>query len=136
MSIFEQYTSNIPLFFPTKEFLLQTYKENKYSVLKEVSWNNYCNMPSLSFIKHNGKYDPNDYNNYEAVEYWLQYSDFYDEEWMPYITYFNSFDELNRLVDEVDVDDISAKMKEFNSNRKSKIYEKWNTLIKNKIEKK
>jgi len=136
MSIFEQYTSNIPLFFPTKEFLLQIYKENKYSVLKEVSWNNYCNMPSLSFIKHNGKYDPNDYNNYEAVEYWLQYSDFYDEEWMPYITYYNSFDELNRLVDEVDVDDISAKMKEFNSNRKSKIYEKWNTLIKNKIEKK
>jgi hypothetical protein len=93
-------------------------------------------MPSKSFINHNCEFDPNDYNNYEAVEHWLKYSDFYDEEWMPYIIYYNSFEELNRLVDEVDVDDISAKMKEFNSNRKSKIYEKWNTLIKNKIEKK
>ena len=55
---------------------------------------------------------------------------------MPYITYFSSFEELNILVDEVDVDDISKKMKKFNDQRKSKIYEKWNTLIKNKIEKK
>ena len=136
MSIFEQYTSNIPLFFPTKEFLMDIYKNNKYSVLKEVSWNNYCGMSSNSYTSFDGEHDPNDFNNYEAVEYWIQFSDFYDEEWMPYITYFSSFEELNILVDEVDVDDISKKMKKFNDQRKSKIYEKWNTLIKNKIEKK
>jgi hypothetical protein len=133
MSIFEQYTSNIPLFVPTKEFLLQIYKDKKINVLKEVSWNNYFNTESKSIIDYKGEFDPNDYNNNESVEYWLQYADFYDEEWMPYITYFSSFEELNRIVDEVDVNDISEKMRLFNEGRKSKIYEKWDQLIKNKI---
>ena len=136
MSIFEQYTSNIPLFFPTKEFLLKILKENKYSVLKEVSWNNYFNTSDKSYIPYKGKYDPNDYNNINSVEHWLKYSDFYDEEWMPYITYFNSFEELNKLVDEVSVVDISNKMKIFNESRKDKIYKKWDSLIKNKVHKK
>lgn len=135
MSIFEQYTSNIPLFFPTKEFLLQIYKENRYSVLKEVSWNNYFGQTNSSFIDYPGQFDPNDYKNIEAVEHWIQFSDFYDEEWMPYITYFSSFEELNTLVDEVDVNEISEKMRTFNLARKDKIYEKWNQLIKNKLEK-
>ena len=135
MSIFEQYTSNIPLFFPTKQFLMEIYKENKYSVLKEVSWNNYFNTESKSFIDYKDDFDPNDFKDYAAVEHWLQFSDFYDEEWMPHITYFSSFEELNRLVDEVDVDDISEKMREFNSLRKNKIYDKWRNLIKNKLEK-
>lgn len=134
MSIFEQYTSNIPLFIPTKEFLLQIYKEKKYNVLKEVSWNGYFNLPNQSFIKYDGVYDPNDYKNMEAVEYWLKFADFYDEEWMPYIVYFNSFEELDKLVDEVDVNEVSNKMKMFNEDRKNKIYNKWKKLIKNKIE--
>ena len=132
MSIFEQYTSNIPLFIPTKEFLMKIYKENKYSVLKEVSWNNYCGERSESFVDYKGKYDPNDYNNFEAVNDWLQYADFYDQEWMPYITYFSSFEELNKIVDEVDTDIISNNMKVFNEKRKVLIYDKWNNLI-NKI---
>ena len=136
MSIFEQYTSNIPLFFPTKKFLLDIYKEKKYSVLKEVSWNNYCNMPNTSFIDYKGKFDPNDYENLESVEHWLNYSDFYDEEWMPYIIYFESFEHLDKLVDEVDVYEVSQKMKEFNQTRKDRIYKKWESLIKNNIEKK
>lgn len=134
MSIFEQYTSNIPLFFPTKEFLMDIYKEKKYSVLKEVSWNNYFGLANKSFIDYKEKFDPNDYNNLDAVEHWLQFSDFYDQNWMPYITYFSSFDELNKLVETVDVHKISNQMKEFNMKRKSKIYEMWNQLIKNKIE--
>ena len=136
MSIFEQYTSNIPLFFPTKKFLLDIYKKGKYNVLKEVSWNNYCDMPNMSFVKNNGLFDPNDYKNMDSVEHWLNYSDFYDEEWMPYITYFESFEHLNKLVEDVDTDEISKKMSEFNKNRKENIYEKWKNLLKNKIEKK
>jgi hypothetical protein len=132
MSIFEQYTSNIPLFFPTKEFLMEIYKENKYSVLKEVSWNNYCGQASKSCIEYKGKHDPNDYNNYESVMEWLKYADFYDVEWMPYITYFSSFEELNSIVNTVDVNKISNNMRSFNETRKSLIYKKWDNLI-NKI---
>jgi hypothetical protein len=112
---------------------MEIYKENKYSVLKEVSWNNYCGEKSKSFIEYKREYDPNDYNNHKSVEEWLKYADFYDEEWMPYITYFASFEELDKIVDEVNVNDISNNMKIFNEKRKSLIYDKWNNLI-NKIE--
>jgi hypothetical protein len=134
MSIFEQYTSNIPLFLPTKDFLMAIHKEKRYNVLKEVSWNNYFNVENKSYIEYKKKYDPNNYNDMEATEYWLQFADFYDEEWMPYITYFSSFEELNNLVNTVDVNEISKKMKNFNQERKTKIYDKWNNLL-NKIKK-
>ncbi len=132
MSIFEQYTSNIPLFLPTKEFLIELYKNKKYSVLKEVTWNGYFNQPSQSIINYDKQFDPNDYNNIESVKYWLDFADFYDEKWMPFITYFSSFEELNELVNNINVDEISNKMKEFNITRKAFIHDKWNKLL-NKI---
>jgi hypothetical protein len=135
MSIFEQYTSNIPLFFPTKELLLDLYKSKKYNVLKEVSWNNYFNQPNKSFIEYKQKYDPNDYLDIDAVEQWIQYSDFYDEDWMPYITYFSSLSEINDLVEQIDVNTISKKMSIFNLERKKRIHMMWDKLIKNKIKK-
>jgi hypothetical protein len=134
MSIFEQYTSNIPLFIPTKELLFDIYKTKKYNVLKEVSWNGYFNQVSKSFINYKGKHDPNNYLDLESVEFWIQYADFYDSDWMPHIIYFSSLEELNTLVDTVDVNDISNKMKSFNKLRTQKIYDMWSSLI-NKINK-
>lgn len=135
MSIFEQYTANVPLILPTKEFLIEIYKNNKYSVLKEVSWNGYFKTPNYSIIGYDGQHDPNNYLDINSVEYWLQWADFYDTEWMPYITYFSSFEELNKLVDEIDVEDISNKMKAFNQLRSDRIYRMWDDLIKNRIKK-
>ena len=132
MSIFEQYTSNIPLLFPTQEFLLELYKNN-YDVLKEVSWNELMNMPSGSFINYKKEYDPNNYKNVNNMGHWLQYADFYDENWMPHINYFNSFNELNDMVNDLNFNEISEKMKSFNETRKIKIYKMWENLIKNKI---
>lgn len=132
MSIFEQYTANVPLFVPSKDFLFELYKKG-YNVLKEVTWNGYFNKPSKSIIPFNGLYDPNDYQNLDSVYYWLQFSDFYDEEWMPYITKFDSFEHLEELVNTIDTNEISAKMKDFNVERNKKIYDKWNKLIESKI---
>jgi hypothetical protein len=131
MSIFEQYTSNIPLFFPTKEFLLKLYQEKRYSVLKEMSWNNLYNAPDHSMISYDGKFDPNAYNNIDSVTFWLNYADFYDDSWMPYITYFDSFDELNEIVNTVDTDYISNMMREFNTNRQNKIHNMWKDVLNN-----
>jgi hypothetical protein len=135
MSIFEQYTSNIPLFFPTKDLLLEIYETKKYNVLKEVSWNNYFNQPNRSIIGYDGEHDPNNYTDIESVKHWLDYADFYDEEWMPYLTYFSSIEELDNLVDSVDLNDISMKMKAFNEKKKEKVYGMWDDIIKNKISK-
>jgi hypothetical protein len=132
MSIFEQYTSNIPLMFPTPEFLLNLYKNN-YDVLKEVSWNGLMNMSSGSFINYKKKYDPNDYKNINNIEHWLQYADFYDKDWMPHINYFNSFSKLNEMINDLNFIEISEKMKSFNETRKTEIYKMWENLIKNKL---
>jgi hypothetical protein len=132
MSIFEQYSSNIPLIFPTQRFLIELY-EKGFTVLNEVSWNGLLEQDSKSFINYKKQYDPNDYKNIESFKHWIQFADFYVQEWMPYITYFDSFEELNSLVNTIDTQEISAKMKEFNKKRKTTIYEKWNNLIKTKI---
>jgi len=130
MSIFEQYTANIPLFVPNREFLLELYKSNYPGILKELSWNSYVNEQSKSFIPYNHKHDPNDYKNYDSVYEWLQYSDFYDQEWMPHIVQFNSFKDLENKVNELDVSQISENMKSFNQIRKNKIYSLWENFLK------
>ena len=134
MSIFEQYTSSIPLFVPSKDFLFDLYKKG-YNVLKEYAWNKDYNKPSGSRIKFQGEFDPNDYNNLDSVYHWIQFSDFYDEEWMPYIIQFDSFEHLDSLVDTVDTEKISSQMAEFNAKRKGLIYQKWDELINKKVKK-
>lgn len=134
MSIFEQYTANIPLFVPTRKFLIELYRKG-YGVLQEMSWNKCMNQPSKSFISYKGKFDPNNYNDLYSVYHWIQYSDFYDEEWMPYIQQFESFNHLEKLVDTVDLTQISNNMKEFNKIRQSEIYDMWDNLIKTKVTK-
>ena len=129
MSIFEQYSANIPLLLPTKRLLLDIYKNKKYNVLKEVSWNNYFNNNSQSFIECNHKYDPNNYLDLDSVSFWIEYADFYDTTWMPYITYFDSLDEVNDIVTIMDTNKISNQMKKFNDSRKNNIYKLWNHTL-------
>lgn len=131
MSIFEQYTSNVPIFVPSKDFLIELYQKG-YSVLNEMSWNKYSNRPPRSFIGFNGEYDPNDYSDIDSVKHWVQFSDFYDDEWMPYIIKYDSFNHLKMLVETVNTNEISDKMSKFNKERQRLIYDKWNNLL-NKI---
>lgn len=129
MSIFEQYTYNMPLILPSQTFLMNIYQNNTYNVLKEVSWNNYFGKSPRSALSANTVHDPNNYQDYAAVKYWLQYADFYNKDWMPYITYFDSFEELNELYAILDTDRISDEMKSFNENRKIQIYTLWNNIL-------
>ena len=133
MSIFEQYTANIPLFVPTKDFLIDLYKKGYSGILKEISWNGDLGRGGKSVIDYKGKFDPNDYTNHDSVYEWLQYSDFYDTKWMPHIQQFESFEHLNKMVNEVNPNEISINMKLFNEQRKKLIYDMWNDLIKTKI---
>lgn len=131
MSIFEQYNLNIPLILPTQKFLLNIYKDKKYSVLQEMSWNRYLNQESYSYISCDATLDPNNYNSLESIEHWIQYADYYNSDWMPYITYFDSFEELNSIVNTLNCLEISNKMKNFNKTRKQKIYQLWSSILSN-----
>lgn len=124
MSIYEQYTANTPLFFPSEEFLLQLVKQNT-NVLSDISWNQYHNLPPT--IGDN----PNNYNNINILKKWLPLAEYYNQESMPYITYFNSFDHFVKMIknEEVNFNDISNKMKTFNEVKKINIHNKWKEII-------
>jgi hypothetical protein len=131
MSIFEQYTSNIPLFFPTEQFMLTLFQSNFGGVMSESSFNLIHNQPNKSSVLPLHGLDLNDYKNMKSVRTWIELSDFYDEDWMPHINYFKSFKELNEMVKNIDTNKISKNMELFNIERKTKIYDLWNNLITN-----
>jgi hypothetical protein len=131
MSIFEHYTANIPLFVPSLNFMLELFKENnKNGVLSELTWNQVFNMPSGSILFKTIKSDdPNNFDDIKNMKNWIELSDFYNEDWMPHINYFDSFDDLKNKIKTVDLDSISKKMQEFNLRRKILILDKWRNLV-------
>lgn len=129
MSIFEQYTACIPLFLPSKRFMLELY-ETEGTVLEHYSTFKLAGHDSKSVAESTGKYDPNDYKNMEAVAHWLDYADYYDETWMPHIQYFDSFEELKEKLNDTDFAEVSNKMAVANGKRKQWVYERWGKVLK------
>ena len=129
MSIFEQYTANMPLFFPTIEFLSRLRsKHYNRGVLSELSWNQVFQLSSCSAI---GPLfgDPNNYLNNETAMKWAELSDFYDSDNMPHIQYFESFEHLGYILKNSNLQTISNQMKEHNIRRKNDVYEKWSNVL-------
>lgn len=128
MSIFEHYTANMPMLFPTKDFLKKLYKSN--IALKEMHWNRYLKGKSKSIVPFTGFCDPNDYEDIESVSYWVNFADYYNEEWFPHIVYFESYSHLEHILHNTDFNSISENMKQFNIGREAKIKSMWGKLIK------
>jgi len=130
MSIFEYYTSGIPLFVPSKNLMMDLYEKNNQHVLSEITWNKTFNLPPKSIIECDQENDPNAYDDINIMSKWIQFSDFYNQDWMPHITYFDSFEHLNNILISVDLKSIHHSMMKFNSERKSKIYNLWSNKLK------
>lgn len=135
MSIFEYYTANIPLFVPSKDFMKQLYSQYNNYVLSELTWNKTFGHPQSSVIECDRTNDPNMYNDLSIMGKWMELSDFYNEEWMPHITYFDSFEEMDFKLRNSNLFEISDKMKKFNDERKRRIYKLWEEKF-NKINEK
>jgi len=129
MSIFEFYTSNIPLFCPSEKFMCELYVKHNNYVLSELTWNKVFNLPPGSKIPNNKKNDPNQYNDINIMKSWIGLSDFYNSEWMPHIVYFDTFDDLTNKLETINLEEVSNKMKKFNIKRKELIIEKWKNKI-------
>lgn len=133
MSIYEFYTQCMPLYFPTIDFITKLRVNHPGLVLRDSSWNQIFGLPSQSIIKP-GPDDPNNYNDINVFKKWIPLCDWYDKEWMPHITYFDSFDELKSQLESVTDDElknISNKMSETNIIRKQKIYNFWKGILNN-----
>ena len=63
---------------------------------------------------------------------WFDTCDFYDDENMPYLYYFDSLEHLNVLLNTLTNEDLletSNKMKLFNESRKNIVYNKWKSIL-------
>lgn len=131
MSIFEYYSSNMPIFCPSIDFMKELQKNYPNHVLSELTWNRTFRLPSGSVIECDRTNDPNDYNNTEIVSKWIELSDFYNKDWMPHIIYFDSFDDLHDKFINSNLKEVSNRMSDFNKIRKKRIYEMWETKLNN-----
>ena len=129
MSIFEYYTSGIPLFCPSEKFMMELYSKYENYVLCELTWNKTLHYHSGSSIDCDRSNDPNRYDDISIMSKWVSYSDFYNKEWMPHIVYFDSLDDLLDKIRTTDLMDIHLKMMDFNKNRKQNIYSLWKNTI-------
>jgi hypothetical protein len=129
MSIFEHYKANIPLFFPSKEFMMELYKSHGHLVLSELTWNKVFNLPPKSIIDCDFDKDPNRYDNIEVMSKWIELSDFYNQEWMPHIVYFDSFKDLSYKLSNTNLTEVNNNMKDFNVKRTEIIYSKWKKIL-------
>jgi len=64
----------------------------------------------------------------EWYDFWVNRADYYDQENMPFITYYDSLSELPSLMANADLDVIHKQMKSHNKKRQAKVLSKWREL--------
>ena len=107
MSAFEQYYQNIPLFFPSVDFQKRLYQDRS-DILNEILFPN---------------------SNLVLDIEWLGLADWYDQNNMSNIVYYNSFESIHDLLVDTDLLDVSLKMEIQNRIRESKVMDQWNSLL-------
>ena len=115
MSIFEQYSANVPLFFPSQKYLRELIREGKLKLQSKYS-NTY--PPELEDALGKGK----------NFDFWIDRADFYDTENMKHIQYFDSIPDLFQKLESVNCREISNLMKKHNQKRKKRVIKSWDSL--------
>ena len=114
MSIFEQISSEIPLFFPSKSFLNFLWGENRIK-------------HQTNYWKHNNLNTPSYLDTTNNCNFWIERADYYDIEG---IYYFDSFEHLYQLLENFK-DELYDIRKNFIKNRKEKVIADYTKLILN-----
>jgi hypothetical protein len=130
MSMFEQYTMNIPMFFPSIDLLTKWHL--KYDVVFERTWDKALtgfgknHSTILPYDRNTTVPDPNNEYDYSSVYYWLKYADFY--QW-PHIIYFNSIDDLALKLLNTNLTYISEQMAEYNLRKRLELLTQWKIIL-------
>jgi hypothetical protein len=124
MSMFEQYSANMPLFVPHKNLLYTLKKQHLSGALNQLSWFVVHNVPTPTL-----QGDPNNVESESTLNFWLNAADFYDQENMPYIQHFESFAQLESMLQTVDLKQISTQMNQHNVERKAKAFKQWEAIL-------
>ena len=116
MSIFEQYSANIPLFFPTKRFLKQRLINKKMNFNSRYMVQGYPKKLDQALGAN-------------WIDFWLDRADYYNEQEMKYLTYYDSVNDLSNKLKTVDTELISQKMQSWNRVRQGRALRNWSDLI-------
>jgi len=129
-SIVDFYAINMPIFVPSIEFSIKL-----KTIGDRTLQSNYCKkMPDpITFdrqlennLSTTHPFSPNS-DKYSALKYWLQFADYYV--W-PFVTVFDSFEDLMEKLKEADLPGISRKMKAHNLVRETDLLNNWCRLTK------
>lgn len=122
MSIFEHYTANVPMFFPSKKFAKELFAQGK--MFDDLTFYKIYNMKEPEDDNN-----PNKLSNPKNLNMWIDTCDFYDDDNMKYTQKFDSFGHLTQLLYTVDLKQISADMKTHNILRKKQVYDSWSSIL-------
>lgn len=122
MSIFEHYTANMPMFFPTKAYAKQLFYQGK--MFSDLTFYKINKMPEPDDINN-----PNSLRNPAVLDMWVDTCDFYDTENMKHIQYFDSPSHLAHLLQTVNTAEISNSMATHNILRRASIYGHWQEIL-------
>jgi hypothetical protein len=130
MSTFEHYMAGIPILCPHREFALELYRK-KYRIMEQNSWVSTFGRPAGSVIKRDWPlgFDPNDYTNEQSMNYWMHYADYWNNDAMPDIIHFDSFQRLHQLARSLQWNVIHNMMMKTNEKRKTVVYTRWGALL-------
>lgn len=114
MSIFEHISSGIPLFFPTKRFLNELWS-SETATFGSNYWRIHAKQSPPSYLSETNLY-----------QYWIDRADYYD---IPDYYYFDSFDELLRMLVGFFGDTKYEERKIWLEERKKGVYSEWANLV-------
>jgi len=126
MSIYEQYRMNIPLFFPSRDLLVE-WQLNR-NILTEI--NIYFGGGTSFRPIASQRHVPHPYVvQLDSAAYWLPLADWYS---LPHVFYYDSFEHLARILNDVTDDELrrtSRQMKQYNEMFRLELVEKWKNIL-------
>jgi hypothetical protein len=125
-SIIDFYISKIPIFLPSIKLLTEWKNVNDRTIREPFYCNKVADITPANNTIH--KFSPNDDID-EAYSYWLQYADYF--QW-PFVTTFDSWEDLINKLKTLDLKKISDNMKDFNVIREADLLNNWCKILKTK----
>lgn len=125
MSLFEHYTACAPIYVPSRSFVKELHAHHPADVLGNLSFSQVTGHPAARRV---AGLDLNDTSDDAVVDWYLDRADFYDDEWMPHIRQFDSWEHLDDLLESDDPQAISAEMAAERPVRLGRIDALWDEL--------
>jgi hypothetical protein len=124
-SIIDFYIANLPIFVPSISLMS---KPKKCIFDRSIRYEAYCgNVKDIASNRSKHSFSPNSDEDAD-YEYWVQYADYY--QW-PFVTVFDSVEDLFFKLKTLDLKQISENMRKFNKYRETDLLDKWCKILRN-----